>query len=206
MVWLSSCAAKYHGCVVCFSFLFTTRALLHPPGFPFALHPPCRLRPGTKVGYYFAWLKFYTAALVFPTVVGLLVWWTERVNSLAESSGTCVQGVCVYVCVLFFFITAVQLITIRLCSGCGGPYQYLCCFPSLLFCWCRTAVLWCGGSYQCKRCCLNDSSLLAAGERSTAAVLGWGSLPALHFARACIYAATAVLRCRGRTVRLRSAW
>ncbi|CAM9165657.1 unnamed protein product [Ectocarpus sp. 8 AP-2014] len=46
---------------------------------------------GTKVGYYFAWLKFYTAALVFPTVVGLLVWWTERVNSLAESSGTCVQ-------------------------------------------------------------------------------------------------------------------
>lgn len=53
--------------------------------------------PGTKVGYYFAWLKFYTAALVFPTVIGLWVWWTERVN--AENASVCVPGM--HVCRLF---------------------------------------------------------------------------------------------------------
>ncbi|CAM9969028.1 unnamed protein product, partial [Hapterophycus canaliculatus] len=47
---------------------------------------------GTKVGFYFAWLKFYTAALVFPTVVGLLLWWTERLNSLARASSNCVSA------------------------------------------------------------------------------------------------------------------
>lgn len=54
--------------------------------------------PGTKVGYYFAWLKFYTAALVFPTVIGLWVWWTERVNAENEKSGICVPGM--YVCIV----------------------------------------------------------------------------------------------------------
>lgn len=39
-----------------------------------------RFAAGTKIGYYFAWLKFYTAALVYPTVVGLFVWWSERAN------------------------------------------------------------------------------------------------------------------------------
>eukprot|EP00903_Cladosiphon_okamuranus_P008980 g8591.t1 len=48
---------------------------------------------GTKVGYYFAWLKFYTAALVFPTVIGLWVWWTEGVNAELENSGVCVPVV-----------------------------------------------------------------------------------------------------------------
>ena len=45
-------------------------------------------RAGTKIGFYFAWLKFYTAALVYPTLMGLLVWWTERVNRQARDHPT----------------------------------------------------------------------------------------------------------------------
>lgn len=50
--------------------------------------PPPPLRAGTKIGFYFAWLKFYTAALVYPTLMGLLVWWTERLNRQAGDRPT----------------------------------------------------------------------------------------------------------------------
>lgn len=45
------------------------------------------LMTGTKVAFYFAWLQFYTAALVFPTMVGILVWWRERVHTDVEYDG-----------------------------------------------------------------------------------------------------------------------
>ncbi|CAM9351972.1 unnamed protein product, partial [Discosporangium mesarthrocarpum] len=45
---------------------------------------------GTKIGYYFAWLRFCTSALVFPTIFGLYLWWSEK--SLFHGASACVQG------------------------------------------------------------------------------------------------------------------
>lgn len=46
---------------------------------------------GTKIAYYYAWLKFYTLALVFPTVVGIIIWWREGTHA-NDGHDWCTRG------------------------------------------------------------------------------------------------------------------
>lgn len=66
------------------------------------------LGAGTKIAYYFAWLQFYTLALVFPTVVGLVVWWKERIPDGVQDT-VCAPGTFTLMCVFVYRVLFVCL-------------------------------------------------------------------------------------------------
>ena len=47
---------------------------------------------GTQIGYYFAWLRFYTIALMYLALVGTFVWWREGMSAQGSGDGLGIPG------------------------------------------------------------------------------------------------------------------